>query len=73
MKSKHNLAKWRPSHVQHDQHRIERSPESFVLFEDIEQLLQIYRDNENLQLLVDVFVEQLGFPPVFSSALTVDG
>lgn len=59
--------------MQHDQERIERSPESFVLFEDIEHLLQIYRDNGNLQLLVDMFVEQLGFPPVFSPALQVDG
>lgn len=55
--------------MQHDQLRIEQSPESFVLFEDIQHLLQIYRDNENLQLLVDMFAEQLGMPPVFARTL----
>lgn len=39
--------------------------------EDIEHLLQIYRDNENIQLLVDVVFENLGFPPVFNKKQTI--
>lgn len=49
-----------------DDSRIEQSTESFVLFDDIEHLLQIYRDNDNLQLMVDKIFDNLGFSYVFN-------
>lgn len=45
---------------------IARRPESFILYEDIDFALMLYRDNESYAILVDILADHLELPLLFS-------
>lgn len=58
---------WRMSNAIRDQKIIESMPESFILYEDIDFTLMLYRDNESVMTLIDSLADHLELPLVFSS------
>jgi hypothetical protein len=58
---------WRMSNANKDQKIIENQPESFILYEDIDFAMMLYRDGDSITSLIDALADHLELPLVFSA------